>query len=271
MPCTARKSASAFLEEGQESPIHPIAKVADNLRGAPYPPILLSGASSAAVRFVAAIASTILFCASLGHAAPPRGKSPLRSAAPCQVVVVGYTGGLETATTSASGIVWIRDRLRSLNLPDLCVHTFSAYNWTHGYRWVRSEFGAENDAGLTQDVIRHGPKVVIYGHSFGGWATVSLARRLGRAGIPIEMTVQMDSIGITDRTLPLNVRESANFYERNTPILYARGTIRAQDPSRTRILDNFQLSHGNHYTVSRDPQISDLIVGKVLELYESPQ
>ncbi len=271
MPCTDRKSASTFLEEAQESPIHAIANVADNPPRAPHAAAILGGASCAAVKFVLAIASAILFCASFGHASPPRGKSPLRTAAPCQVVVVGYTGGLETATTSASGIVWIRDRLRSLNVPDLCVHTFSAYNWTHGYRWVRSEFGAENDAGLTPDVIRNGPKVVIYGHSFGGWATVSLARRLERAGIPIEMTVQMDSIGITDKTLPPNVRESANFYERNTRVLHARGTIHAQDPSRTRILENIHLPHGNHYTVSRDPQISDLIVGKVLELYQPPQ
>ncbi len=161
--------------------------------------------------------------------------------------------------------------MRALKVPNLCVHTFSAYNWPHGYRWVRQQFGAHDDAELTPEAIRNGPKVVIYGHSFGGWATVSLARRLERAGIPIEMTVQVDSIGLTDGTVPPNVRESANFYERNTPILHARGTICSQDPSRTRILENVRLPHGNHYTVSRNLQISDLIVGKVLALYQAPE
>ena len=252
-PCAVPKAASTYHQEAQEFSIHST-----------------HNRSARAATHIAAIACAISFCGSFAHAAP-HVKPSLAAASPCQVVVVGYTGGLETATTSASGVVWIRDRLRTLKVPNLCVHTFSAYNWPHGYRWVRQQFGAQDDAQLTPDAIRNGPKVVIYGHSFGGWATVSLARRLQRAGIPIEMTVQVDSIGITDRTLPPNVRESANFYERNTEILHARGTIHAQDPLRTRILENVHLLHGNHYTVSRNPQISDLIVGKVLALYGAPE
>jgi len=245
--CAVLSAASASGQEARESPIR------------------------IDTRFLCPVACAIFLCACSLHAAPG-AKSPISATpAPCQVVVVGYTGGLETATTSASGIVWIRDRLRTLDVPNLCVHTFSAYNWPHGYRWVRRQFGAQNDAQLTPDVIRNGPKVVIYGHSFGGWATVSLARRLQQAGIPIELTVQVDSVGLTDKTLPTNVRESANFYERNTEILHARGTIHAQDPLRTRILENVHLLHGNHYTVSRNPQISDLIVGKVLALYQAPE
>jgi hypothetical protein len=219
------------------------------------------------MRILGALGFAILLWTSSGRAAPPRRVPPLQAAATCKLVVVGYTGGLETPNTSASGVVWIRNRLRNLDYPDLCVHTFSAYNWSHAYHWVRSQFGAENDGELTPAVIDRGPKVIVYGHSFGGWATLWLARRLKKAGIPVELTVQVDSIGITDKTVPANVRESANFFERNTPILHARGTIHAQDPSCTNILENVHLPHGNHYTVSRNPRISDLVVDKVLAIY----
>jgi hypothetical protein len=200
-----------------------------------------------------------------GHPHPPQPPPDT-----CRLLVVGFTGGTEAPDWDSSGVVQIRYRLQNLHQPGLCVHTFSAYYWWLSKAWVRERFGATADEQLTPEQIAKGPKVIIYGHSFGGWATMSLARDLQAQGIPIELTVQMDSIGITDRTVPPNVKEAANYYERQTFVLQGRGRIHAHDKKKTKILGNYKLDGYVHYNISRSPQISDLIVNKAQAIYEDP-
>ncbi|MGB6430880.1 MAG: hypothetical protein WBF06_09845 [Candidatus Acidiferrales bacterium] len=201
--------------------------------------------------------------------------SPAAFAAPnapgaCRIIVVGYTGGTETPNYSMSGIVQIRDRLQGLNDAGLCAHTFSAYEWWHAYGWVRSQFGATGRGRMTPQEVAQGPKVVLYGHSLGGWATLWLARRLEGQGVSVELTVQMDSVGFTDKTVPANVKEAANYFEKDTFVLRGRDTICVGDSNKTQLLGNFQVPGVVHYNISRAPEISDLIVDKVQEIYDDP-
>jgi hypothetical protein len=195
------------------------------------------------------------------------------AAEPCRLIVVGYTGGTETPNYSMSGIVQIRDRLDKLDkldYPGLCAHTFSAYDWWHAYGWVRSQFGATGRGRLTPQEIADGPKVILYGHSLGGWATLWLARRLEHQGVNVEMTVQMDSVGFTDKTVPSNVKEAANYFEKDTFLLRGRDTIRVDDDAKTKLIGNFQVLGVVHYNISRAPAISDLIFDKVQAIYADP-
>jgi hypothetical protein len=215
---------------------------------------------------IAIFAAPFIFAAQFSPAAMAAPGSP----GACRLIVVGYTGGTETPNYSMSGIVQIRNRLARMNLPGLCAHTFSAYDWWRAYGWVRSQFGATGRDLITAQQVAAGPKVILYGHSLGGWATDWLARRLERQGVPVELTVQMDSVGFTDKTVPPNVKEAANYFEKDTFLLRGRDTICVGDDTKTKLLGNFQVPGVVHYNISRAPEISDLIVDKVQAIYADP-
>jgi hypothetical protein len=85
-----------------------------------------------------------------------------------------------------------------------------------------------------------GARVVIYGQSMGGGATVKLARFLRGRGVPVLLTVQVDSFGARDAVIPDNVREAANFYQHHSMTIRGEDRIRAADPTKTKILGNFE-------------------------------
>jgi hypothetical protein len=81
-------------------------------------------------------------------------------------------------------------------------------------------------------------RLVVYGQSFGGAAVASFARELETLAIPVELTLQIDSVGRDDAVLPANVRSAANLYQTNGWFLDGEHPIRAADPAHTRILGN---------------------------------
>jgi pimeloyl-ACP methyl ester carboxylesterase len=90
-----------------------------------------------------------------------------------------------------------------------------------------------------------GARIAIYGHSWGASEAINLARTLGKEGIPVLLTVQVDSIaklGENDRSIPANVAQAINFYQRRG-LLRGRAEIHAADASRTEILGNFQFDY----------------------------
>ncbi|MFN0106063.1 MAG: hypothetical protein ACKV2U_28735 [Bryobacteraceae bacterium] len=86
-------------------------------------------------------------------------------------------------------------------------------------------------------------RVVIYGQSMGGAATVKLANFLHGKHVPVLLTVQVDSVGVRDGLIPGNVKASANFYQKHRFTVRGEDTIKAADPARTRILGNFEYEY----------------------------
>lgn len=88
-------------------------------------------------------------------------------------------------------------------------------------------------------------RVVLFGHSWGAAETIATARRLQNDGIPVLLTVQVDSVskpGSNDSLIPANVEQAVNFYQRDG-LLHGKREILAADPRRTRILGNFRSSY----------------------------
>ena len=59
-------------------------------------------------------------------------------------------------------------------------------------------------------------RIILFGHSWGAAAAVMLARDLRREGIPVLLTVQVDSVAKmwqNDSIIPDNVAEAVNFYQ----------------------------------------------------------
>jgi pimeloyl-ACP methyl ester carboxylesterase len=92
---------------------------------------------------------------------------------------------------------------------------------------------------------KNAARIVIFGHSWGASETVNFARELDRLGIPVLLTIQVDSIeksGEGDGTIPANVREAINFFQ-SEGLLHGRRSIEASDPQRTAILGNYESSY----------------------------
>jgi hypothetical protein len=182
--------------------------------------------------------------------------------AQCKIVYLGIVGGLETSNNKRSGVVQIRDILRGQEYPDVCAKSFSAYVWPSGLHWVLRYFPL-HPGRLTEDELEDAPKVVIVGHSLGGWAALSVARNLERRNIPVELTVQIDSVGVTDHTVPKNVKAAAIFHARDALMLLTTKEIKLEDPSQTRLIENVLVRDAGHESVTRDPRIRDLVLGTV--------
>ena len=103
----------------------------------------------------------------------------------------------------------------------------------------------ESNDGYLSAAEKKAARIVIYGHSWGASETVTLARRLDQLGIPVLMTIQVDSVQKlhqNDGHIPPNVREAINFYQ-SDGLLRGRSGIAAADPARTKILGNFESSY----------------------------
>jgi hypothetical protein len=120
----------------------------------------------------------------------------------------------------------------------------------------------------------HGIPIILFGHSWGAATVVSLARELQRDGIPVRLTVQVDSInkhGEDDSLIPANVAEAANFYQTGG-ILHGRSEIKAADPSRTTILGNFRFDYKQEPAECRDfPWYDRLLVRKHVAIECDPR
>ena len=91
-------------------------------------------------------------------------------------------------------------------------------------------------------------KIILYGHSWGASQTLTLARDLQRRGIPVSLTIQVDSVkklGQDNRTVPANVAKAVNFYQRKG-LTRGQPLIVAADAGRTKILGNFHMKYDDH-------------------------
>ena len=91
------------------------------------------------------------------------------------------------------------------------------------------------------------PRIMLFGHSWGASAVVYLARELEKDGIPVALTIQVDSVakhGQDDSVIPANVAEAVNFYQ-SKGIIQGRRRIVAADPARTAVLGNLHFEYKN--------------------------
>src|ERR1700677_63377 len=114
--------------------------------------------------------------------------------------------------------------------------------------WFKQEKEEDRQATApekTADYETRSAHIILFGHSWGASTVVSLARRLQHDGIPVSLTIQVDSVaknGEDDSLIPANVVEAVNFYQTHG-ILHGRTKITAVDLSRTKILGNFRFAY----------------------------
>jgi hypothetical protein len=187
----------------------------------------------------------------------------------CKIVYLGIVGGTESPNNKRSGVVQISNTLRGPTFPDVCAKSFSPYFWKSGFHWILRHFPS-HPGRLTRDELEGAPKVILVGHSLGGWAVLSVARNLSHEGISVDLCVQIDSVGITDHTVPKNVKAAAIFHANDAMFLLTTKTIKLEDPSQTKLVEDVLVRSAGHWSVTRDPRIKDLVMCTVDALSSAP-
>ena len=195
----------------------------------------------------------------------PKVRGTATAPADCSIIYAGFVGAMEPSDHKTSGIVQIRDTLRGPTYPDVCANSFLPYNPTAGLEWILSHFPSHAGP-LTADELRRGPRIILAGHSTGGWAMLSVARDLREKDIPVELTIQVDSVGIDDVTVPSNVKEGAIFHAHDALMFMTTKRLKVEDSSKTKIVANILVKGAGHLSITRDPRIRALVVKTIEQL-----
>jgi hypothetical protein len=183
----------------------------------------------------------------------------------CKIIYLGFVGALEPPDNKYSGVVQIRDVLRGSGFGDVCASSYSPYVWTMGRDWLLKHFPAHEGA-LTPAELLLCPKVILVGHSMGGWAMMSVARELRSRNIPVELTIQVDSVGITDQTVPRNVKNGALFHAHDVLMFMTTRHLKMEDPRMTKLVANVIVTGAGHESITRDPRIRELVISTIERL-----
>ena len=161
-----------------------------------------------------------------------------------QAIVIGFMGGFVRHDDFRHQEVQLAQRLRSTVNDAIAVQIFATRRRKAAPRSISNFLDRTHD-GFLSDEERQRARIILFGHSWGASAAVALARDLQRDGIPVLLTVQVDSIakiGQNDAVIPANVGQAANFYQTHG-LFHGRAKIAAADPSRTEILGNVRLEY----------------------------
>ena len=203
---------------------------------------------------------------------------------PDNTLVIGFLGGRERWDNEERSPRKLALKLRSRQIAGLHVETLANRIRPLAVTLVERAFDRNQD-GTLDPTERASARIIIYGLSFGGAATVKLARDLSERNVPVLLTIQIDSVGRDDAVIPPNVRRAANFYQKNGVVISGEGPIRAEDPTRTTIIADCRMDYSNrkidishvnwfkklgrvaHSYISYDPQVwtrvEKLILGEV--------
>ena len=102
-----------------------------------------------------------------------------------------------------------------------------------------------NRDGRLSDVEKRSARIILVGHSWGGSAVIRLAKELNESGIPVLLTIQLDSVNRgsgDDCVIPANVAQALNFYQ-TRGLVHGCRTVRPVNASRTKILGNLEFEY----------------------------
>jgi hypothetical protein len=205
-------------------------------------------------------------------------------------IVIGFVGGFVRSDDVTHPEVQFAALLRQRYPSVVHAEVFANHNGKNALRRVLHLLDTDGDGVLTAGE-KEQASIIIYGHSWGGSQANTLARQLGRQGVPVLLTIQVDSVhkpGHDDAVIPPNVRNAANFYQ-TKGLIRGRSSIRATDRSHTNIIGNFQMTYQDrrincdnypwiarhlnkpHHEIENDPLIWEQIASMIdSELSESP-
>ena len=177
-------------------------------------------------------------------AIPPSVAPGAEPLAMSPVIVIGFLGGFVKHDNVVHSEVQLAAHLRQDYPLGVQVQVFENHRREKAHEQILRLLDADNDGTLSAEEKQQA-RVIIYGHSWGASETVTLARELEKDGIPVLLTIQVDSISKAnqnDMEIPTNVAQAANFYQANG-LLHGRPEIRAADTAHTQIIGNYRFDY----------------------------
>jgi pimeloyl-ACP methyl ester carboxylesterase len=160
------------------------------------------------------------------------------------IIVVGFVGGFVRNDDVRHPEVQIAERLSEEEIAGVHAAAFENARWGKARKEILHWLDTDGDGRLSAEE-KQDAHIILYGHSWGGSAAIKLARDLNGRGIPVAMTIQVDSINKisgNDCLIPPNVDEALNFYQ-TRGLAHGCQALRAVDPSRTRILGSYRFDY----------------------------
>jgi hypothetical protein len=194
-----------------------------------------------------------------------------------KVIVIGFVGGFARHDDQGHPEVQFAEYLRDHYRPDVHAEVFGNHDGKKALHEVLRLLDSDGN-GNPSSTEREHAKIIIYGHSWGATETVVFARELAKQGIPVQLTIQMDSIGKfgrDDSRIPSNVANAINFYQSRGP-LQGLTEIVAANPAQTTIIGNLHMTYEGlrincanypwyartlnkpHHEIENDPRVWDL-------------
>jgi len=179
-------------------------------------------------------------------AAPALIDSPAEASAKnaSPFIVLGFVGGWVRHDDIVHSEVQLGASLRKAYGPNVDVEVFENANGKRALKRVLTLLDTNHDTTLTSTEKRDA-RIILYGHSWGASEAITVARELGKDGIPVLLTIQVDSVvkrHENDTVIPANVSQAANFYQPNG-FVHGQNEIRAADPAHTKIIGNFKFNY----------------------------
>ena len=137
------------------------------------------------------------------------------------VIVIGFVGGFVRPDDSVHSPVQLAARLCQDYPAGVYVEAFENRRREKAHAVILRLLDANHDGKLSAEE-KQSARIIIYGMSWGASESVMLARELQTEGIPVLLTIQVDSVS------------------------KIRPEIRAADAARTRILGNFRFDYSTH-------------------------
>jgi pimeloyl-ACP methyl ester carboxylesterase len=182
-------------------------------------------------------AATPLLAAADGNVASASSPKP-------SYILIGFAGGFIRHDDPYHGPVQLAQKMQPDLPKDASIQIFENRHRRSAYEAILRRLDTNHDGALSA-AEKAQARIILFGHSWGAAAVVMLARELNQAGIPVLLTVQVDSIAKpweSDGVIPQNVAEAANFYQPHG-LLHGRAHITAADDSKTEILGNYRFDY----------------------------
>jgi hypothetical protein len=173
-------------------------------------------------------------------------------------IVIGFVGGFVSHDNPHHGPVQLAEQMRRTVPKDTYIQVFENRRRRQAYDAIIRLLDTDHDGNLSAEEKARA-RIILYGHSWGASAAVLLARELRRQGVPVLLTVQVDSVAKVwqeDSVIPDNVAEAVNFYQPNG-VIHGRPRITAADPAKTEILGNYRTDYKKNPVVCKDYSWAD--------------
>lgn len=160
-------------------------------------------------------------------------------------IIIGFVGGFVSRNDSKHPEVQFAAYLRD-RYPTIHAEVFGNHHGRKALHQVVDLLDTDHD-GVLSSIEKKQATIIIYGHSWGATETVAFARELGQMGVPVALTIQIDTIakpGHKASAISPNVARAINFYQTRGP-LHGAPEIVAVDPARTAVLGNIRMTYEN--------------------------